>query len=480
MAEVQEPTRVQEMAVPVSAGAITIAPRPNVRPPAEARTAVQRAAWEREQTRQWFVASAYANEAMISRSLKHQGITFDFFMAALELGLRNTLKGDDKFFEVVSIESFLEAVLKGAFLGLVADGKEGAIVRFKDQAAFLPMVEGFVKKIWQSGVVVEVNHNVVCEGDDFDFEEGDNGFVRHRRSLKRKADAEVIGAWCVVKLKTGGTLIEVVDQVDLAKIAKVSRAEKGPRQDWAKEMHRKAPFRRIVKRMPKDQALGQLIAHDDTAYDLTRLAAAERTERLPAIPRAALFTDKAHVKRTDEPAPAEEGAAAASEPEVVDPVAAAVDRMLGCERIEDLETVVQAIMEDPELAEGNLDAESIAWLKETEETVRAELQPAAEDPPAEGEAQSDEPAGEEAPASDAIMIAVISSATGERAYSDPKRWLDDILAKMAAVKGDPAVAFWKTNLPHVLEAKATGAAEQADRILEVAAGRGWPVELPHD
>src|SRR5215472_6192096 len=211
-------------------------------------TVMQRAQAERNNRLTAFQDSARTNQAVIERSLKHHGLTFDQFMAALEVGLRNTMKNDEKFFEVVSPQSFLEAVLKAVHHGLLPDGKEGAIVRYATEAAFLPMVEGFAKIVWQTGLVTEINTGVVCDGDDFDWQEGDSGYVTHRRSLRRPADAEVIGAWCVIKLKTGGTLIEVTDQAELAQIARVSRAQKGPRVDWPKEMSRKAPFRRIIKR----------------------------------------------------------------------------------------------------------------------------------------------------------------------------------------------------------------------------------------
>lgn len=298
MADTRDQQRTQTAGADMRDGSMPQGQAPAARQPN--MTAVQRAAAERQARYSTFIAAATLNQASIERSLKHHGISFDFFMAALDVGLKNTMKNDEKFFEVVSPQSFLEAVLRATHLGLLPDGKEGAIVRFKDEAAFLAMAEGFVKILWATGVVVEINHNVVCEGDDFDFQEGDSGYVTHRRSLKRASNAETIGAWCVVKLATGGTLIEVCDQADLQKMAAVSRAQKGPRFDWAREMHRKGPFRRIVKRMPKTSRLSELIGHDDTAYDLARVssAAAEGVRR--AIPNKALFADTRHQEPDDE------------------------------------------------------------------------------------------------------------------------------------------------------------------------------------
>jgi recombination protein RecT len=420
-------------------------------------TAVQRAAHDRQVKLNSFLTAVVDNRADIERYIKPHGISFDFFQASVEVGLRQLMKTDDKFFEVVPVASFIEAVLKGCFLGLLPDGKEGAIVRFAGEAAFLPMVEGFSKKLWKTGMVIEINHNVVCEGDDFEFEEGDNGFVSHKRSLVRPADAEVIGAWCVIKLKTGGQLIEVVDQADLRKIAAVSKAQKGPRVEWAREMHRKAPFRRIVKRMPKDEGLSHLIAHDDTAYDLESRQPAPPPES--AVPRQSVFGHRA--VRTALPAAeqaADEGAdeQRAGEQAPVDDrdgvLTAAVTALRQAEDPTSLAEAVQAWKDQPLLSD--LTGDERLWLEETARARLAELLP----PPR--------------------LRAIISSATGEREYQDADLWMNDILAKLSSLKGDPAAVFWKKNLEFILEAGEGGFDAQADRLLEVAAERGLPTDPP--
>jgi recombination protein RecT len=438
-------------------------------------TAMQRAAAERQARFTVFVDSAMANQATIERSLKHHGISWDFFMAALEVGLRNTMKGDPDFFDRVSPQSFLEALLKACHLGLLPDGKEGAIVRYANDAAFLPMVEGFVKILWNTGAVTEINHNVVCEGDDFDFQEGDDGFVTHRRSLKRAENAEVIGAWCVIKLATGGKLIEICDQVDLKKMAAVSRAQKGPRVDWAREMHRKGPFRRVIKRMPKTPHLSDLIAQDDTAYDLNAVAVPAQ----PSIARKSLFSSKVAVRRQPQEiedaripgpesgAPAngaddvegvetQAGAASDAADGEVGPVdeTALIGAVTAIREAESLSAVLDAVDAALPLCK---DDEERAWVNETATARRTEI----------------------APPEPLVLTAIISSTTGARQYEDANLWRDDILTKMDTLSGDPLAAFWKRNLEHILAAGENGFDEQAERVLDVAKGRNLPTEV-HD
>ena len=428
-------------------------------------TAMQKAAQDRQQKMGAFIEAARANEDSITRSLKHHGLTFDFFMGALEVGLRNTMKADETFFEKVPVQSFIEAVLRATHFGLLPDGKEGAIVRFADGAAFLPMVEGFTKILWQTGAVTEINSGVVCEGDEFDFQEGDDGFVTHRRSLRRAADAETIGAWCVIKLATGGKIIEVCDLADLTKIAAVSRAQKGPRVDWKREMHRKAPFRRAMKRMPKTPALSGLIAHDDSTYDLARMSTPDA--RAPAIPQKALFGNKPAVRReriAPPTADANQGAAesvqAPTESAATDAPATDGERdqaaLISAIAAIDAAADMTTLMEATEIARQieDLTADEATWI---DERMRVGLERLA--PPF-------------------ALSAVLSSAKGVQTFDDAKVWRDDILTKMASIKDAAALgAFWKVNLEFVLAAGENGFIEEAERILEVAQGRHLRTEI---
>lgn len=468
----------QQQAQPMREGGMPQGQAPaNRAPPRE--TAMQEAARKRSERKREFAEVAIQHRDDIERSLRALGIPFDTFIAALEVGLNQTMKNNEAFFEKVSPQSFLQEVVRAAHLGIMPDGKEGAIVNYGAEAAFMPMVEGFVKLIWGTGMVVDVNQNVVCEGDDFDFEEGDQGYVRHRRSLTRAADAATIGAWCVINLKTGGKLIEVVDQADLRKIAGVSRATKGPRVDWEREMHRKAPFRRIVKRMPKTEGLAALLAADDRHYDLTRSPSAALADGTPAVPTNKLFSGRVAVRgkpRKVIEAPPEHVAE-----EVLEEVGEAVDHSTvhhapQVDKVEDFiailddmdsavefATILSELDEDPTVAE--LSAEDQEKLHAAVERNRARFLAAAQ-------------AGQEA-ADEFQLQAIISSTEGAKVYGldHADQWRDDILFKLDALKGDPAKVFWLKNLPFILAARDNGFQLHAGKILDVGARRNLPSEV---
>jgi recombinational DNA repair protein RecT len=375
--------------------------------PAERRpmTEVERARVEREKAKDAMVALVRDSREDIERSLRVYEIDADRFLAAIEVGITQGLKASEDFC-TGDHRAFLQAAARAAHVGLLPDGKQGAIVKYARDYTFQPMVEGFVEVIWKTGLVTDVNHNVVCEGDEFDFEEGDNGYVRHKRSLTRPADAPVIGAWCVINLQTGGKLIEIVDRADLEKIASVNRSTKGPRGTWGREMHRKSPFRRIVKRMPKTERLSVLIEVDDRNV---RLETAHTIEE-PAIPRSQLFANRAAVRK---PKAAQD---------VVDPPS---DDGLP---VKEVETLSQD-QGDP--AAGNPVAGGGFVLK-------AKLRPGKGRPPAE--------------------------------YADVDMWFGDISNMLKRLKDTPVElrGFWTLNRPFVDEAGLNGHGPAAMRLIEQA------------
>ena len=227
----------------------------------------------------------------LERFLKPQGIAFDFFYAGLQVALMNTSKQDAEFFGSVTPESFFTAVYKGARDGLICDGREAAIARFGSEATYMPMVAGFVKKAHQTGMIASITTGVVTEEEwnkgDFEYEEGDDGFIRHRPSLLRKDTDTIVAAYAIVKTTNGGVYREVVPKADLEKMAAMSKATKGPRKDWKLEMHRKGALRRVFKLIPHNKELAQLLQHDEETY--LPAPRHETQQDRPQVSTAALF-----------------------------------------------------------------------------------------------------------------------------------------------------------------------------------------------
>lgn len=395
-------------------------------------TVAERRAHEREVGKREMLAAVEQNRPAIEATLAAYEVTFDAFRTSVMVGLDQIAKSDDDFFNVVPVQTFIREVIRAAHVGLKPDGKQGAIVRFANDCTFMPMVGGFVEVIWKTGLVKDVNYDVVCEGDKFDFEQGDEGWVRHSRELTRPANAKQIGAWCVINLMTGGKLIEIVDQADLERINKVNRSTKGPRsQGWAVEMSKKAPFRRVVKRMPKQERLALLIDLEDRNVIL------EGDNVAPDAPDTrALFSGKPIRRKARQRAP---------------------------------EPAAEEVRADPDVASYVEDNPDLADHYEDKGN------------PADQAKNDPQPEDKQEPFA---LRALITSTKPVREYATdgngPELWFADISQKMKTLPTDKLGAFWKANKAFVEEAGRNGHADFAMKLIAIARDMGLTETPNHD
>ena len=161
--------------------------------------------------------------------------------------------------------SLFNAVMRAATDGLLPDGREGAIVEFKGKAQWLPMVAGLRKKVRQSGEIATWEVEVVCEHDLFDYERGDNPFIRHKPALRDRG--EVIAAYSIATLKSGEKSREVMSIDEIEEVRAVSRmGNRGPWVEWFAEMCKKTVARRHSKVLPMTTDLDDLIRQDDRVF----------------------------------------------------------------------------------------------------------------------------------------------------------------------------------------------------------------------
>lgn len=426
----------------------------------------------------------------LERFLNAQGISFDFFYASLQQALMTTTKNDPEFFDRVTKDSFITAVFKAANDGLMCDGREAAIARFGTEATYMPMVGGYLKKAHQSGLIADINHNVVTEAEDeagrFEYEEGTQGFIRHRPMLTRKDTDKIVAAYCVVKTVNGGEYREVVPEADLVKIRSVSRATKGPRKDWPLEMDRKSALRRVFKRIPHDKGLAQLLKHDDEAYaKAPRIGAGEETDA-PRVDNAALFAPTAQHKVV-EPQPNAEVEDVEFEPEdpVVEEVKTVEEEPKKKPRpkpadkapnqgpiVDQMMKLIRGTTSLGELAEVIHDLPSHKHAKDLTKASQAIINQACIDQKeklggAAPMAQDDD----EAPAERRPLEAVMRTGGVARVFDDEKTWRDDVLTKMDSLSGADLKAFWTRNVQFFERAREDGY-EGAERIFEVAKAKG--------
>lgn len=164
--------------------------------------------------------------------------------------------------------SLFSACIKAAQDGLLPDAREGALVPFKGQVQWMPMIAGIRKKVRNSGEIATWDVQAVYENDHFEFELGDEPFIRHKPTLKDRG--EIVAVYSVATLKTGEKSRDVMGIDDVEKIRALALSKNGP---WSNptfypEMAKKTVARRHSKVLPMSTDLDDLIRSDDKLYDM--------------------------------------------------------------------------------------------------------------------------------------------------------------------------------------------------------------------
>lgn len=115
------------------------------------------------------------------------------------------------------------------------------------EATFMAGYRGLVKQARRSREIKAIGAQVVFERDTFDLDLGTANQLIHKPALSDRGD--IIGAYAIARLSSGVDEIEWMDKDDLEAVRKAG--SNGPAwSDWADQMYRKAPYRRLCKRLP--------------------------------------------------------------------------------------------------------------------------------------------------------------------------------------------------------------------------------------
>jgi len=157
------------------------------------------------------------------------------------------------------------AATKAAQMGLMPDGREGAIVTFKDQAQWMPMVAGIMKLVRNSGEISTWSVQAVYENDSFDFCLGDDEHITHKPTLSSRG--KMIAVYSIVTMKDGEKSREVMSVEDVEAIRRRSRSgQSGPWVTDFAEMAKKTVVRRHAKLLPLSTDIDGVIREDDDLF----------------------------------------------------------------------------------------------------------------------------------------------------------------------------------------------------------------------
>lgn len=169
----------------------------------------------------------------------------------------------------VNRRSLFNAAVKAAQDGLLPDGREGAIVPYKEEAQWLPMIAGIRKKVRNSGEIATWDVVAVYEKDHFKYRLGDEPFIEHEPYMGGDP-GKVIAAYSIAVMKNGEKSRDVMPVWQIERVRTKSRGTNTPWNDpvFYPEMCKKTVARRHSKSLPMSTDLDDLIRRDDNLYDM--------------------------------------------------------------------------------------------------------------------------------------------------------------------------------------------------------------------
>ena len=173
----------------------------------------------------------------------------------------NAITDNPKLLELNRMSLF-SSLQKCAQDGLMPDGREAALVAFKSDVKYMPMVSGYLKRARNSGEIGTMDAQVVYEKDEFEEWTDETGpHFKHRKSRGDRGKREGVYAYAVTK--DGFLYFEYMTSNEIESIQKTSRSQHLWRGDFADEMWKKTAIRRLCKyRLPSSSDMINMLAKD--------------------------------------------------------------------------------------------------------------------------------------------------------------------------------------------------------------------------
>ena len=167
--------------------------------------------------------------------------------------------------------SLVHVAMRAAQDGLMLDGKEAAVVPFKDRdrgivyATYVPMIAGIRKKVRNSGQILDWNVTAVFEGDECVVSLGTNQYVNHKPSLTGGRTRPLIGVYSIANFRGGGQAVRWMGRDEIEEIRSKSKAKSGPWDDpvFYSEMAVKTCARAHSKQLPMSSDMVAFWQRDD-------------------------------------------------------------------------------------------------------------------------------------------------------------------------------------------------------------------------
>ncbi len=196
-------------------------------------------------------------------------------------------------------DSVFQALLRCAADGLLPDGRQAAITKFRnkkkgvDEATYMPMIDGLRHTAAEYGWALRTA--VVYANDEFAYTD-EPPALAHRSVKPGEARGDLVATYAVATHKDGRRIQMVLHPADVAKRRAISKRPEIWEQ-WPERMWEKSSGRAIFRQLPLSERDMERVAHI--------LAADDAFEQALSDPVAALYGREAVVvpRGAERPAP---------------------------------------------------------------------------------------------------------------------------------------------------------------------------------
>ncbi len=186
--------------------------------------------------------------------------------------------------------SLMQTFMKAAQDGLYLDGREAAAVLYGNQVNYLPMVEGVIKLMHNSGLIKTISAEVVYENDCFEYELGSKPFVKHIPLLVGDRGNRIC-VYCYVQTANDGEFVEILNMQEVEQCKQVAKTQ-AVWNKWFDQMAKKTAIHRIAKRLPKNDAINSVVRIEDEDMVNVTPDAKPKTEPLSRLKEAMGMNDE--------------------------------------------------------------------------------------------------------------------------------------------------------------------------------------------
>jgi recombination protein RecT len=163
------------------------------------------------------------------------------------------------------------AILDVASMNLNFGPRGAYLVPYQSDVTVIVSPHGLIELAYRHPLVKAIQARVVRVGEPFRIAYAPEPIVVHEPCIGEQP-GEMIGAYAIIDLTTGGRVVEWMTRADIMKAKAVSRAANSSSSPWAKwedEMWRKTVLKRAMKYVPQSDDMQRAFEREDDDADFT-------------------------------------------------------------------------------------------------------------------------------------------------------------------------------------------------------------------